>query len=165
MNRCAVEVLQVFTDIRIAYGESDEYSFVFSKASKLYGRRSSKLVSLVTSCFTGNYADTHINNQYNTCFWALVHSGKSRTEAQDQLKGTQTDYKNELLFTEFGINYASLPVMFRKGSVVIRSKEQKTKKHARDGTPVLREVSEVVVIHDDIIGNSFWKGHPDLLAR
>jgi hypothetical protein len=24
--------------------------------------------------------------QYNTCFWALVHSGKSRTEAQDQLK-------------------------------------------------------------------------------
>ena len=30
------------------------------------------------------------------------------------LQGTQTDYKNELLFTEFGINYASLPVMFRK---------------------------------------------------
>lgn len=52
-----------------------------------------------------------------------------------------------------------------QGSVVIRSKEQKTKKHAGDGTPVQREVSEVVVIHDDIIGNSFWKGHPDLLAR
>ena len=22
--------------------------------------------------------DTHINNQYNTCFWALVHSGKTK---------------------------------------------------------------------------------------
>eukprot|EP00955_Chlamydomonas_euryale_P009499 101406-Chlamydomonas_euryale.AAC.9 len=33
--------------------------------------------------------DTHINNQYNTCFWALVQQG-SRTPAQAQaeLKGT-----------------------------------------------------------------------------
>ncbi len=28
----------------------------------------------------------HVLLQYNTCFWALVHSGKSRTEAQDHLK-------------------------------------------------------------------------------
>ena len=32
------EVMQVFDDIRLAYGESDEYSFVFSKTSILYGR-------------------------------------------------------------------------------------------------------------------------------
>lgn len=27
-----------FQDIRLAFGESDEYSFVFSKACELYGR-------------------------------------------------------------------------------------------------------------------------------
>ncbi|KAK3244437.1 hypothetical protein CYMTET_45950 [Cymbomonas tetramitiformis] len=32
-------------------------------------------------------ADCHINNQYNTCFWALVHSGKKPSEAQGILKG------------------------------------------------------------------------------
>ena len=31
-------------------------------------------------------ADTHINNQYNTCFWALVKDGKSPTGAQAILK-------------------------------------------------------------------------------
>ena len=28
----------------------------------------------------------HINNQYNTCFWELVKSGKSKREAQNFLK-------------------------------------------------------------------------------
>ncbi|CAL8469408.1 g8949 [Coccomyxa elongata] len=203
MNRCAVEVLREFQDIRIAFGESDEYSFVFSKTSTLYGRRSSKLVSLVTSCFTANYvrwwpeylpsqplqstpvfdgravcypsdeilrdylswrqADTHINNQYNTCFWALVHSGKSHTEAQERLKGTLTEHKNELLFSEFGISYTKLPAMYRKGSVVIWSQELKTVKHTEDGTPVQRKVCEPLVCHDDIIGEKFWLSHQEIL--
>ena len=30
-------------------------------------------------------ADCHINNLYNTCFWALVHSGLSTTEAEKRL--------------------------------------------------------------------------------
>lgn len=29
--------MQAFGDIRLAYGESDEYSFVFSKTCTLYG--------------------------------------------------------------------------------------------------------------------------------
>ena len=93
------EVLKQFGDIRIAYGQSDEYSFVFNKSCNLYGvhrfchlgssacatrsdsacpsrawsslpgglhssqhaqvcaagRRSSKLISLVTSCFSASY--------------------------------------------------------------------------------------------------------------
>ncbi|KVH89038.1 Thg1 C-terminal domain-containing protein [Cynara cardunculus var. scolymus] len=32
--------------------------------------------------------DCHINNQYNTCFWMLVKSGKSTREAQSLLKET-----------------------------------------------------------------------------
>lgn len=115
-----------FPDVRIAFGESDEFSFVLRKSATLYGRRASKIVSLITSSFTGHYvmnwssffpdrelvrnpmfdgravlypsdqslrdylswrqADTHINCQYNTCYWALVHEGKSREEAQGVLK-------------------------------------------------------------------------------
>ncbi|XP_010510034.1 PREDICTED: tRNA(His) guanylyltransferase 2-like isoform X2 [Camelina sativa] len=66
--------------------------------------------------------DCHINNQYNTCFWMLVKSGKSKTQAQDYLKGTQTREKNELLSQQFGIEYNSLPLVFRMGSSVFRLK-------------------------------------------
>ena len=80
--------------------------------------------------------------QYNTCYWALVKSGRSPQEAQAELKvsarlgdrqpfsgraaspstgasvctlqGTLTQDKNELLFSRFGINYSTLPARFRK---------------------------------------------------
>lgn len=34
----------------------------------------------------GLHVAGHINNQYNTCFWMLVKSGKSKSEAQRTLK-------------------------------------------------------------------------------
>ena len=55
MDDAAIEVLRAFPDIKIAYGESDEYSFVFSKECKLYSRRASKLTSLVVSLFSAAY--------------------------------------------------------------------------------------------------------------
>ncbi|GFZ12924.1 tRNAHis guanylyltransferase [Actinidia rufa] len=39
--------------------------------------------------------DCHINNQYNTCFWMLVKSGKSKREAQDYLKEVETEMHND----------------------------------------------------------------------
>jgi hypothetical protein len=36
------------------------------------------------------------------------------------LQGTQADFKNELLFKRFGINYATLPAIFRKGTCIYR---------------------------------------------
>jgi tRNA(His) guanylyltransferase len=35
-------------------------------------------------------------------------------------KGTLADFKNDLLFNRFGINYAKLPAMYRKGSVIVK---------------------------------------------
>ena len=55
MDDCALEVLNVFGDVRIGFGESDEYSFVFCKNTSLYNRRSSKLTSLLVSCFSAAY--------------------------------------------------------------------------------------------------------------
>ncbi|CAI5507802.1 unnamed protein product [Closterium sp. Naga37s-1] len=111
--------------------------------------------------------DCHINNQYNTCFWMLVKSGLSPKEAQDTIKGTLADAKNELLFTRFGINYNDLPAIFRKGSSIFRRQveEQVDGKQHPDGRPVVRKRSKLVVVHDDIIADAFWAANPHLLGE
>jgi tRNA(His) guanylyltransferase len=55
MNAAARAVVGEVQDITIAYGVSDEYSFVFHKTTNLFERRESKLVSTVVSTFTANY--------------------------------------------------------------------------------------------------------------
>lgn len=42
------------------------------------------------------------------------------TEAEQRLKGTVAGDKNEILFSQFGINYNDEELMFRKGSVLSR---------------------------------------------
>ena len=65
--------------------------------------------------------DCHINNLYNTTFWALVNQGGwSTTEAEERLKGTVAGEKNEILFSRFLINYNNEKEMYRKGSVLYR---------------------------------------------
>ncbi|KAK9511064.1 hypothetical protein O3M35_005706 [Rhynocoris fuscipes] len=55
MTKSAVNVMSEFRDIIIAFGHSDEYSFVFKKDTSIYNRRGEKLVSLVTSLFSSSY--------------------------------------------------------------------------------------------------------------
>lgn len=107
--------------------------------------------------------DCHINNQYNTCFWMLVKSGKTEREAQELLKGSQSKDKNELLFQQFEINYDKLPAMFRKGSCIFRDKVEETVKLDDDGNPVKRKRMKVTMGHFDIIGPKFWSEHPYIL--
>ena len=50
-------------------------------------------------------------------------------EAQKRLKGTFTKDKNEIMFTQFGINYAKEPEIFKRGNIFIRmSGDKKAKK-------------------------------------
>ncbi|KAF8675853.1 hypothetical protein HU200_047345 [Digitaria exilis] len=100
--------------------------------------------------------DCHINNQYNTCFWMLVKSGKSEQEAQLSLKGTSSKDKNELLAQQFQMNYDDELAMFRKGSSVYREKEEKVVKNDY-GDPMKRTRPILTVAHVDIIGFSFDK--------
>jgi tRNA(His) guanylyltransferase len=103
--------------------------------------------------------------QYNTCFWALVkQGGRTPTDAQNELKGTDVNFKNEMLFSEFGINYNALPEQFKKGSIVIRRKCIVVVKTDAEGRPIERERVEPVVLHCDIIRDEFWREHPELLA-
>ncbi|KAK0731401.1 Thg1 C terminal domain-containing protein [Lasiosphaeris hirsuta] len=55
MNAAARAVVTDLPDITIAYGVSDEFSFVLHKTCTLFERRASKLVSTIVSTFTGHY--------------------------------------------------------------------------------------------------------------
>lgn len=207
MNAAAMAVCETFSDVFLAYGQSDEYSFVLRRDSQLYERREIKIVSTFVSVFTAHYvanfesvtgrklsqlpsfdgravcypslailqdyfawrqADCHINNLYNTCFWACVlKGGKTRTEAEAFLKGTLSDFKNEMLFTDFGINYSAIEAVFRKGTLIVRrevvdpAKEAKRKELlAKDPTLRVSEVKKkvrLVECNDDLIQKSFWE--------
>ncbi|KAJ5361781.1 hypothetical protein N7541_002625 [Penicillium brevicompactum] len=55
MNAAAVEVMKDLPDLCIAYGVSDEFSFVFHPNCQLFERRNGKLVTTVVSTFTAYY--------------------------------------------------------------------------------------------------------------
>jgi len=70
--------------------------------------------------FKWRQVDAHINNLYNTTFWALVKQGKRSTqEAHSDLKGTFSKDKHSILFDRFQINYNNEPEVFKKGSILI----------------------------------------------
>jgi len=75
----------------------------------------------VQDYFSWRQADTHINNLYNTAFWAIVqHGGQSTKDAHNALRGTNSGQKHEMLYSKYGINYNALPRRFRTGSVLVR---------------------------------------------
>lgn len=226
MNAAALAVMSELPDIAIAYGVSDEYSFVFHKSCSLFERRASKLVSTIVSTFTAYYihlwstyfpdsplspplpsfdgravtypsvqnlrdymswrqVDCHINNLYNTTFWALIQKGgMDGTAAEQMLKGTFSADKNEILFSKFGINYNNELEMFKKGSVIFRDYElvepgTKTVTGEEVGSSAVPEVksksqlekekkartkAKIVVEHLDIIKDEFWERRPWLLS-
>ncbi|KAI4328578.1 hypothetical protein L6164_020918 [Bauhinia variegata] len=102
--------------------------------------------------------DCHINNQYNTCFWKLVASGKSKREAQESLKGAQLQKKVE----ELAIDYNKLQIMFRQGSSVFWDEGNNIVAHQENGGSTGSN-RKVVIEHCDIIGSTFWLEHPNIL--
>lgn len=103
-------------------------------------------------------ADVHVNNLYNTAFWSLVLKAKlSPQDAEEKLRGTYASDKQELLFSEFGLNYNNLPEMFKKGTTLVR------KKVKIPGTDSKRLV--IVPLFVDIIRDTFWKIHSELLGK
>jgi len=108
-------------------------------------------------------ADCHINNLYNTVFWALVQKGgMTTTQAEDRLKGSLSADKNEILF-QFGINYNDEPEVYKKGTILLYTVDcsenivdSGDKKHKK-AKPKLES------LHTDLIREDFWRGNPDLL--
>uniref|UniRef100_A0A2H1WME5 tRNA(His) guanylyltransferase n=1 Tax=Spodoptera frugiperda TaxID=7108 RepID=A0A2H1WME5_SPOFR len=55
MNYAAFNVLREFNDLLMAFGQSDEYSFIFKKSTTLYKRRAAKLLTTINSKFSSSY--------------------------------------------------------------------------------------------------------------
>ena len=55
MNAAAIEVTRPLVDIVLAYGQSDEYSFVLHENTTLFDRRSAKLATTIATTFTAEY--------------------------------------------------------------------------------------------------------------
>ena len=55
MVKCASRVCEKFRDIRMAFGQSDEFSFVLPKKCNLWKRREAKLVSSFCSYFASSF--------------------------------------------------------------------------------------------------------------
>jgi len=55
MNAAATEVLRSIVDVVLAYGQSDEYSFVLQENTALFERRSAKLATTIATAFTAEY--------------------------------------------------------------------------------------------------------------
>jgi tRNA(His) guanylyltransferase len=126
--------------------------------------------------------DYHINNLYNTCFWHLVLDGYSVSHAEERLKGTFSEDKNEILFNEYDTNYARLPAVYRKGSVLLWSDhvgssltQDKASEDADAQEPPAKRVKHngtagetkprrhIVVLHEDLIQDGFWTRHAGLI--
>ncbi|XP_049289272.1 probable tRNA(His) guanylyltransferase [Anopheles funestus] len=100
-------------------------------------------------------ADVHVNNLYNTTFWNLVASGLSNMEAEKRLQGTLSGDKNEILFSQFGINYNNEPLIYRKGTILLPKSVSIEDKKQR----------LIVPIFDDLISDTFWVTHPEILDK
>lgn len=211
MTKSAVHVMEEFNEICLAYGQSDEYSFVFRKDSELYNRRTSKIETNICSLFSSSFvyhwndffpqtslkyppafdgrvvlyptnqnlrdylswrqADCHINNLYNTTFWALVQQGGySPRKAEERLRGTVASDKNEILFSEFGMNYNNLSELYRKGTILLRTRVDKEHQKSVDRNGVIetqkyaKKRMTILPLNVDIIGDKFWEENSDILG-
>lgn len=76
-----------------------------------------------------------------------------------------SDFKNEMLFQDFGINYAKVEPIYWKGSLLIRydhtSKEKFEKylalKESGKQVDPPRTKYKYKVTHEDLIQDSFWQ--------
>jgi tRNA(His) guanylyltransferase len=116
--------------------------------------------ALVRDYFSWRQVDCHINNLYNTTFWALVErGGLTPQQAEQRLKGTLAADKHEILFSQFQINYNNEPEAYKKGSVLVRHNpnllDPQLLRQAQRNLKRLRH-SPIELLHVDLIKDHFW---------
>jgi len=117
--------------------------------------------------------DCHINNLYNTVFWALVLRGNlTNQEATEKLRPTFSKDKHEILFSQFNINYNNEAEIYKKGSFYYRKRielkiedstknsnnnsDNNTNNNTKRKSKKKNFKSELHLIHEDIIKGDFW---------
>lgn len=115
------------------------------------------LLQNVRDYFSWRQADCHINNLYNTAFWAILKSKDnsiSPSLAHKLLKDTNSAGKNELLFSKYKINYNNEPEAFRKGTILYRDSKKINDNSDQNNNKNLE--SSIKLKSIDIIGDNFW---------
>ena len=107
--------------------------------------------SNIRDYFSWRQADCHINNLYNTCFWALVDGGQyNKQQANQLLKPTFSADKHEILFKKFNINYNNIPSVYRKGTTIFRKIEKKYKKSIKNKKIDIKNQKENIADKEEI---------------
>lgn len=108
MNRSAAAVMEEFRDVSLAYGQSDEYSFILRKNTDLYNRRQSKIMSAINSIFSASYVyywNTYFEDKkllYPPSFDARIVLYPTEQNLRDYLSWRQADtHINNLYNTAF----------------------------------------------------------------
>uniref|UniRef100_A0A673VQI7 Probable tRNA(His) guanylyltransferase n=1 Tax=Salmo trutta TaxID=8032 RepID=A0A673VQI7_SALTR len=184
MTRSTRSVMEDLDDIIISYGQSDEFSFVFKRISVVLflcvaSQLSSSYPLLYPPGFDGRVVLYPSNRNLrdflswrqadSPCipvFWRLVQKGGlTTTQAEDRLKRTLAADKNEILFSEFDINYNKEPVVHRNRPNEEEETVTKSVKlpNEEEEVPVTRTRRRVSAHHCDVIGDEFWEEHPNIL--
>lgn len=108
MNRSAAAVMEEIRDVSLAYGQSDEYSFVLRRDTDIYNRRQSKIMSAINSVFSASYVfhwNTYFEDKkllYPPSFDARVVLYPTDQNLRDYLSWRQADtHINNLYNTAF----------------------------------------------------------------
>ena len=107
--------------------------------------------------FSWRQVDCHINNLYNTTFWALVLMGNlTKEQANNRLKGTYAKDKHEILFKDYMINYNSIEEVYKKGTIIFKeiikkkiSSKVNVKKKEQIVDDIKIKIEELVIEDED----------------
>lgn len=133
MNRSAAAVMEEFRDVSLAYGQSDEYSFILRKNTDLYNRRQSKIMSAINSIFSASYVyywNTYFEDKkllYPPSFDARIVLYPTDQNLRDYLSWRQADtHINNLYNTAFwrlismkGLSNNEVLILSKTGSLNI----------------------------------------------
>ncbi|RKF64914.1 tRNA guanylyltransferase [Erysiphe neolycopersici] len=146
MNNAAKAVMTDIPDIVMSYGVSDEYRLLMKG---------------------------HINNLYNTTFWALIQlGGLDAKSAEKELAGTLAADKHEILFSRFRINYNKEPEIYKKGSIIIYDCKSESLETTKDNIvsksppknhSKRKEKCRITILHLDLIKDDFWESRKWIL--
>ncbi|KAH8283675.1 hypothetical protein KR018_011653 [Drosophila ironensis] len=194
MNAAAMTVMQEFRDIVLAYGQSDEYSFVFRKETTAFKRRAAKLLTYVTSLFSSSYVMQWPRWKTTTLTYAPCFDGRvvlypSEENLRDYLSWRQADvHVNNLYNTAFWKLVLEKGLTNQQAEERLRGTFSSDKNELlfqefginynnmpamfRKGTILLRKrVTErkgrqaIVPLHEDLISAPFWKQHTEILGK
>ncbi|KZZ93787.1 tRNA(His) guanylyltransferase [Moelleriella libera RCEF 2490] len=142
MNAAAKAVVVELPEVIIAYGVSDEFSFVFHKSCALFQRRGSKLVSTVVSTFTANYVHS----------WPIFFPEMGLSLPLPTFDGRA-----------YELVEPGSPLMTQHLDDLAESRQQSKTQAEKDKKK--RAKARVVVEHLDIIKDEFWERRPWILSN